>query len=432
MIYITEGLLCAIPDTHSWASTSRRDKSGVPFTGGNGIVVLTIDGSRVTPVDRAREILPELRAHAAEVDDSAAFPVASLAALRGSGLLGLLVPHAYGGLGGDLGDLAAVAEVLASACLSTAMVWAMHSQQVDALVRYAAEPLRERVLPRIAAGEVYLASVTTEPATGGNVMTAASALEQSDHVLRLDRGAPIVTGGEHADGFLITMRDSAGASSNRVTLVYVDRNQLKLDSSGVWDPLGMRGTHSIGIRIQGDIPIGQIVGDRGEFRSIAVDSMIPAAHIGWAACWLGAAKSGYADVILLMRSKNRPKGLDPNSELVNERLARVRIDLELVNAYLRRVIEEVQAARAAARSLDLPSTQIHLNTLKVAASELTFRAVDRLIQLVGLSTGYLRTSPIPLERHFRDLRSAALNLANDRLLTSVGTMALMDKAVTLA
>ncbi|CAM5508683.1 hypothetical protein SANTM175S_06022 [Streptomyces antimycoticus] len=62
--------------------------------------------------------------------------------------------------------------------------------------------------------------------------------------------------------------------------------------------------------------------------------------------------------------------------------------------------------------------QIHLNSLKTAASELTYQAVDRMVQLAGLAVGYGADSPVPLERTLRDLRSAALNYSNDRLWTA--------------
>jgi acyl-CoA dehydrogenase len=117
---------------------------------------------------------------------------------------------------------------------------------------------------------------------------------------------------------------------------------------------------------------------------------------------------------------------------VQERVAQVRIDLELVSAYLNRVVAEVSAARAEGRPVDAEGIQIHLNTLKVAAARLTFQAVDRLVQLAGLSVGYLKDSPIPLERHFRDLRSASLNNADDRLLTATGALTLLDRAAHLA
>ncbi|NEE17806.1 acyl-CoA/acyl-ACP dehydrogenase, partial [Streptomyces sp. SID7499] len=72
----------------------------------------------------------------------AAFPRESVEALREAGLFGLLVPTEHGGMGGDLGDLVDVAVLLAGGCLSTAMIWAMHCQQVDAVARHAGERLR--------------------------------------------------------------------------------------------------------------------------------------------------------------------------------------------------------------------------------------------------------------------------------------------------
>lgn len=388
--------------------------------------------ARPVPERLAHEVVATLAKHAARADDAAEFPVESVTALRDSGLLGLLVPARYGGLGGDLGDLVTVAQVLAGGCLSTAMIWAMHCQQVDAVVRYGSARLRAEVLPRVAAGRTYLASVTTEPGKGGHLLSASAPLGDAGDLLAIERDAPVVTGGEHADGFLVTMRADDDASSNRVSLVYLDRSQARTQVRSGWDPLGMRATHSVGMRLTGRVPHHQLIGAPGEFRVVAVESMIPAGHLGWAACWLGAARAAAADLVELARSPKRPRSLAPGSDLGAERLARIRIDLELVGAYLHRVRDEVLAERAAGRSLDSPPTQIHLNTLKVVAAELTFQAVDRMVQLAGLPVGYLRGAEIPLERHFRDLRSASLNYANDRLLTATGGLTLLDRGVRLA
>ncbi|MFC4015588.1 acyl-CoA dehydrogenase family protein [Nonomuraea purpurea] len=385
----------------------------------------------MNPVDVAAQAMPALAEQAAQVDATATFPETGVKALRENGLMGLLVPAEYGGMNGDLGDLVDVAMTLASGCLSTAMIWAMHCQQVDALVRHASPELRADLLPRIARGEVYIASVTTEPAKGGHLLTAVAPLRASDDHIELRRAAPVVTGGEHADGYLITMRAAEEAAEQAVTLVYAGRDQLTRQAKGGWDSLGMRATSSVALDLSGAVSAHQIVGEPGGFRRVAVDSVIPAGHLGWAACWLGAARAGLSDVVRLASSSKRPSSLDLGSDLVRERLARVRIDLELVSAYLHVVRAEVLERRRTGESLDAPAVQIHLNTLKVTAAELTFNAVHRLVQLVGMSTGYLKTSPIPLERHFRDLRSASLNYADDRLLTAIGALSLMDRAVQL-
>ncbi|UNS95080.1 acyl-CoA/acyl-ACP dehydrogenase [Streptomyces tubbatahanensis] len=371
-----------------------------------------------------------LRKYAAEVDERARFPVESFGALRESGLLGLVVPGEYGGPGAGLDAFADVAQVLGGGCLSTALAWVMHCQQVDAIARFGTPDLRRRVLPRVARGELYIASVTTESGKGGHLLTAEAPLSTHEGRLRIERNAPVVTGASVAEGFLITMKGDADGPAQAVSLVYADRTDLSVTETGEWDTLGMRGTESLGLRLSGEVPADQAVGEPGRFREVAVESMIPMAHLGWSACWLGAARAALSELVSSLRGPAR-RGPDTESELVRERLARVRIDLELTSGYLHRVQQEVSGAREAGRSLGAAVTQIHLNTLKVAASELTFQAADGMVQLAGLSGGYSRTSPLPLERTFRDLRAASLNYANDRLLTATGALMLLDRSVAL-
>ncbi|MFJ8823129.1 acyl-CoA dehydrogenase family protein [Streptomyces sp. NPDC102467] len=386
--------------------------------------------------DTLARLVEVLAEHADAADHTAAFPEESVDALRRAGYLGFLVPTEHGGMGRDLAGLVETAQALAGGCLSTAMIWVMHCQQVDVLVRHADADLLDRLLPAVARGELYLASVTTGPVTGGHLLTAAEPLRrvtgddasEADGDLWLERTAPVVTGGSRAEGFLVTMRAAQDAGRHSVSLVYADRSALTVESTGRWNTLGMRGTDSGPLRLRGSVPADQIVGTPGGFRRVATDSMIPLAHLGWSACWLGAARGALRGLLAWLRDSSAH---DTSSPLVRERIARVRLELELVSAYLERMRERVDEVRAAGGSLDSPATQIQLNTLKLAASELSFSAVDRMVQLAGLSAGYSAESPLRLERAFRDLRSAALNYANDRLLTANGSLALLDRKVGL-
>jgi alkylation response protein AidB-like acyl-CoA dehydrogenase len=372
-----------------------------------------------------------LRQHARDVDIQARFPVEAMQVLRTEGYLGYLVPTEYGGMGASLSEFVDAAKTLAGACLSTAMIWAMHCQQVDVLVRHGSAELRRRVLPRIADGEIYLASVTTENTKGGNLLAAGAPITQQDGRAWLRRDAPVVTGGAHADGFLITMRTDTDADPSAVTLVYADRTDLTINHNGTWNPLGMRGTESGGLVLEGPVAEHGIIGRPGEFRAVACDSMIPLGHLAWSACWLGAAQQAFAALVARLGQRGRG-GPDTSSPLIRERIGRIRLDLELVSAYLGRVTQEIGDYRAHNRSTDVTPVHIHLNTLKLAAADLTFQAVDRMVQLAGLSLGYSADSELPLERTFRDLRSAALNYANDRLWTANGALCLVDRQVRLA
>lgn len=192
--------------------------------------------------------------HAARTDRDAEFPVEALDALRSTGLLGLMVPAAHGGLGGTVADLVAAAQTLGRSDMSVGMIFAMHCQQAEAIVRYGDRALRDELLPDIAKGGIYLASVTTEAGKGGHLLSAQAQLTGGDGQLVIDRFAPVVTGGGYADGFLITMRSPGAVTDSDVSLVYAHRSQLGISGSGEWQPMGMRASHSGALKLSGSVP----------------------------------------------------------------------------------------------------------------------------------------------------------------------------------
>ncbi|MFJ4877316.1 acyl-CoA dehydrogenase family protein [Streptomyces sp. NPDC088745] len=365
--------------------------------------------------------------HARRTDTEAAFPAEALDSLRRTRLLGLLVPAAEGGLGGDLGDVLTATRRLGREDMSLAMIFAMHCQQVAALVRHADGKLRDDLLPRIGRGETYLASVTTEAGKGGALLTATAPLRQREGHLLLDRFAPIVTGGAHADGFLVTMRSPDSDNENDVSLVYADRSQLEVASAGRWDPHGMRASHSGALHLRGTVPEHQVVGEHGRFRDIVTRTFGPLAHLGWSAAWLGTAEGALARTVGMLRSARTRGSLSLDSELLLTRIARVRHRLEAVAALLAHTLDTVTH-----EDVSRPRVQLLVNGLKVTASEQCHAAVHELVEIVGLRHGYLRDSPLALERALRDLRSASLNFSNDRLLLADGKLTLLDAEVRLA
>ena len=367
--------------------------------------------------------------HVARTDADASFPTAALDAMRQSGLLGLLVPVEHGGLGGDLRSLIDTSIRLGRVDMSVAMIFAMHCQQVAALVNHGSDKLRQELLPEVAAGRLYLASVTTETGKGGHLLSAATPLGQRDGELVLDRLAPIVTGGDHADGFLITMRSPDAQSPHEVSLVYAHRHQLEVSGSGEWDPLGMRASHSVALHLAGRLPDHQIVGRNGDFRSISIQTFAPLAHLGWSACWLGTAAGALSRTVKMLRQSRKTAERDPlGSEFLLGRLAGARERLDSVHALLSHSCRTVETSS----DLSTPRIQLLLNSLKITASEECYRAVDTLVDAVGMRHGYLRGSPTRLEQALRDLRSTTLNYHNDRLRLADGRLVFLDPEVTFA
>ncbi|GAA5103255.1 acyl-CoA dehydrogenase family protein [Nocardia iowensis] len=372
---------------------------------------------------RLAVVVEVVEQHVRSTDRDATFPVAALDALRRTGLLGLLVSPEYGGLGGTVRDMAACAQRLGRSDMSVAMVFAMHCQQVQAVSRFAGAELSASLLPRLAAGDVYLASVTTE--AGGDLFGVRAPLVATEDHVRIERFAPIVTGAAHADGFLITMRGLDATTVDDVALVYADRDQLAVECSGDWQPMGMRASHSIPVRLRGSVPRHQVIGGSGVFHRIATEVFAPLAHIGWSAAWLGTAAGALSRVLHLVRDPKQRNSFDIGSELLLTRLSRSRQQLDTVHALLRQAVDLVESGA----DLQTPPRQLLLNSLKISASELCLAAVDGLVDAVGLRHGYLRDSPTRLEQALRDLRSAALNYSNDRLHLADGRLALRDRGV---
>ncbi|MCQ9130402.1 MULTISPECIES: acyl-CoA dehydrogenase family protein [Streptomyces] len=104
-------------------------------------------------VDRARRLADDLLAPHAEHVDQGEVPVAHLAEIRRSGLLGLNAPKEYGGAAASPAVVRETAEILAGACCSTWFVQTQHHTPVLTLAR-GEGPVRERLLGRLASGEL--------------------------------------------------------------------------------------------------------------------------------------------------------------------------------------------------------------------------------------------------------------------------------------
>ncbi|WP_438290438.1 acyl-CoA dehydrogenase family protein [Streptomyces sp. HUAS TT7] len=378
--------------------------------------------------EKAAAVARAAEQHLARAERDAVFPEQALAEMRRTGLLGLLVPAADGGLGGTVADLVDVTMVLGRTDMSVAMIFAMHCQQSEAIVRYAKPPLRDELLPLLASGDLYLASVTTEPGKGGHLLTSYAPLREAGETLEIDRRAPIVTGGTAADGFLITMRSPHATADHHVSLVYAHRSQLCVEATGSWCPMGMRASHSLPLALTGTVPAHQVLGEHGAFHHIARTVFGPLAHLGWSAAWLGTACGALSRVLHLLRDPGSRKGFDLGSELLLTRLSRARQRLDGVHALLRRA----QALVSRGTDLSAPGSQLLLNNLKITAAEDCCAAVNDLVEAVGLRHGYLQDSPTRLEKALRDLRSASLNYSNDRLHLADGHLCLLDPDVRLA
>ena len=191
--------------------------------------------------------------HADAVDREARFPTEAFAAVRAERLLSLLVPVELGGEGASVSDVVDVCYALGRACASSGMVFAMHQIMVAILVRHARDSAwHQRMLRRLSAEQLLLASSTTEGTGGGDVRASACAVRLTGGSMSLEKNTTVMSYGAEADAILTTARRSADSAASDQVLVALLKEDYRLERLSGWDALGMRGTCSAGFVLQGD------------------------------------------------------------------------------------------------------------------------------------------------------------------------------------
>jgi alkylation response protein AidB-like acyl-CoA dehydrogenase len=212
--------------------------------------------------ERVEAILPVLAASAAEADRTATFPIDHVRLLGDAGLLGLIVPSEFGGLGGGLRDLTAAVFAMGTACPSTALAFFFHCSSasrgllpLEALeaglfAEADSDPVRAfavRVLRSMGNGQ-WLANFASESGKteGANITINTEA--------RRVEGGWSLTGVKSfgcatgvADNYLVTAKRADVDGVAGLSLFIVPRTSPGVSERARWDGLGMRASANHGI-----------------------------------------------------------------------------------------------------------------------------------------------------------------------------------------
>ena len=366
------------------------------------------------------------RANAAAVDAEARFPNEAFQELRKQGLLGIQVPQALAGEGATVAEIADICYILGQSCSSTALIYAMHQIKMACIVRhFKNNPALERILRRIAAEQLLLASSTTEGQAGGNVRSSEAAVEHDGEQITLERKATVISYAVEADGLVTTARRAADAAGNDQILLVLLKADYTLERLQVWDTLGMRGTHSEGFTLRARAAAGQILPE--PYERIHAQTMVPFAHLLWGSVWAGIAAAAAAKAQAFVRHVVRQSNgqLPPGAAHFTQAVSTLRTLRGVLAASLRGY-EAVMADEKAVSSLEFQSM---ITLTKVQVSELAVSTVLASLRACGLS-GYRNDTEFTIGRLLRDVLSAPIMINNDRIMANLATTSLMTPLPT--
>lgn len=377
-------------------------------------------------VSRAQRVATVAAQHAEAVDREGRFPREAVDAMIAERLLGIQVPAVHGGEGATFSEIAELCSILAQACASSSMIFAMHHIKLSSLVEHGLESAwLTAFMQRVASEQLLLGSATTEGGIGGNLRNSICAIEIENGVCRLEKDATVISYGDYADAILITSRAHKDAApSDQVMTVFL-KDQYTLERTNVWDTLGMRGTCSDGFLFKGEAPAEQVFPK--PFAEIAAQSMLAASHLLWSGVWYGIAADAVIKSQNFIRAAARKSpGQTPPGAI---HLANIANQLQMVKSNIVAGLKTYEDAKRDEEKLSSMAFAVAMNNIKICSSEMILPIINGAMLICGIM-GYKNGTPFSLGRNLRDAHSAQLMISNDRILGNTSSMLLVHRQDT--
>ncbi len=320
---------------------------------------------KMTPTQQARaervdSVLPALRASAASADAKGEFPPTHVQTFKEVGLLGLMVPAKYGGLGGDLVDLTSATFAMGTACPSTALSYFFHNSSVSrgllALEAVAAGKFSDEEAPIVHAfGENVLYKMGRDGRFLGNF--ASESVKSSQSSVFISSEASPVNGGWLLNGvksfgcntgvanaYLVMAKIAGIDGADGLGLFFVPANAEGVSERDKWNALGMRATASQGI-IMKDVFVPElealtVPGAVVKMMEMSRGSLL-GNQVAISAIYLGAAKQAYDFALKFTTDmKFKDSGLPiASSPFHQELIGKMSVALETARLWLLRQLE---------------------------------------------------------------------------------------------
>lgn len=330
---------------------------------------------------------------AAERDRQHRFPREELTEMGELGLLGMLVPEAYGG--SDTGVLAyaiAVEEIAAGDGACSTIMSVHSSVGCVPILKFGTEEQQQRFLPKLASGEWIGGFALTEPQAGSDASNLKTrARREGDHYV-IDGAKQFITSGKNGQVIIVFAVTDPSAGKNGITAFIVPTDTPGYEVLRVEEKLGLNASDTCQIAFNGmKIPVENRLGEEGQGYRIAL-SNLEGGRIGIAAQAVGMAQAAF----------------EAARDYAGERKAfgKAIAEHQAVAFRLADMATQIEAARqlvwhaASLREAGIPCIS-QASMAKLFASEMVERVCSDAIQIHG-GYGYMRDYPV--ERIYRDAR----------------------------
>lgn len=361
-----------------------------------------------TIVEIAARLAPGFAANAAKADESDRFVADNYRILKEAGLVEAGVPIELGGGGAEIAELCDMIRTIAQACGSTALAFSMHTHQVAIPAwrwRHQKVAAVEPLLKRVAAERIVLLS-----SGGSDWITGSGKAEKVEGGYRIT-ARKVFTSGAEAGDVLMTGAVLDDGNPAKVLHFGVPMKAAEVKVADTWHTLGMRGTGSNDVVIEGlFIPDAGVALARnaGEWHPLFQVISTVAFPLIYAA-YLGVAEGARDIAIDLARKK-------PAGQHAISLAGRMETSLRAAQIAHRHMVATAEENAPSAQSVN----EVMMGRALVARHAI--ETVELAMELAG-GAGFYRAAG--LERCFRDIQGSRFHpMQQGPQATYAGSMAL--------
>jgi alkylation response protein AidB-like acyl-CoA dehydrogenase len=336
----------------------------------------------------------EVEPIAQEIEEEHRFPEEVFAELASMDLMGVPVPEAYGGAGGDYFMYALVAEEIGRVSGSVGLSYVAHtSLGLMPIVEFGTEAQKEEWARPLAEGEGIGAWALTEPGSGSDASDMDTMAERDGDEYVLNGTKQFITNASEANSVLVKAVTEPGAGYDGISTFIVDpENDDGFEVSTVWDKMGLNASPTCEIQLDDvHVPDDRLLGEEGDGWE-QTRKTLDGGRISIAALSTGLAQGAFEAA--REYATDREQFDQPISEFDAVRDMIVSMDRKIERARL--------LTYKAAVMYDDGEDVTRISSLaKLDASEICREVAEDAVQVLG---GYGYTTDFAPQRFYRDAK----------------------------
>ena len=321
------------------------------------------------------------------------WPAENMKQLADLGVLGMSVPQEYGGSGLGILDTVLVLEEIGKVCYVTAMAALGElGVQTRVISTYAPEPIKRRILPRVATGEAILAICMTEPNAGTDVPSYTTNTEvKSDRVV-VNGVKTLISRADIAEMLVVFTRVNKVPGAKGIGCVLVPGGAKGMTVKSSFHTMGGEYLSEV-VFDNVELPLENLV-----LREDGMKKLLSAFNtqrcLNPAIC-LGLAEGALEEAVRYMRDRSAFGQKIGDFQGLRWKVADMYVEIEAGRGLL---------YRAAVSGDRFPDPTLAAMA-KIYCNEMSIRVTSEAIQVHG---GYGFTDEFPVSRYFRGTRYGSL------------------------